>query len=470
MSSNSHVELPFNQDHAFIIGINDYEHITPLKTAVNDAKGLAERLEAQHGYIVHGPYLDATREELEKLFKETMPALVKKEDRVLFYFAGHGIALDGEEGPNGYIVPKDAKQGDRDSLLPMNLLHDSINALPCQHGMLILDCCFSGAFKWSTGFRDVMFDLPKIIYEERFWRYVKDPAWQVITSSAYDQKAVDVISDQSIGMREEGEGIHSPFAKALFEAIDGAGDVIPADEGDGVITASELYAYLRDAVESKTNEQAIRQSPSMFNLERHDKGEFIFLNPRHRFNLPPTPDRNPFMGLASYDEADSNFFFGRDRVIEALVEKVKTNPLTVVSGASGTGKSSVINLLSRFYEINKGSISVDGHDLREYDLSALRRHIGVVLQDVFLFSDTIRANITLGNDDISEERIWQAADLVGARKFIQRLPGAKYPLISKIQTGQPIPDPVDQLNDAVSPATSRVHLKFKGTSNPVRDF
>ncbi|MDW3650440.1 MAG: caspase family protein [Bacteroidia bacterium] len=342
MSSNGHVKLPFNLSHAFIIGINDYQHLTPLKTAVNDAKGLAERLEAQHEYIIHGPYLDATREELEKLFRETMPALVKKEDRVLFYFAGHGIALDGEEGPNGYIVPKDAKQGDRDSLLPMNLLHDSINALPCQHGMLILDCCFSGAFKWSTGFRDVMFDLPKIIYEERFWRYVKDPAWQVITSSAYDQKAVDVISNQSIGMREEGEGIHSPFAKALFEAIDGAGDVIPADQGDGVITASELYAYLRDAVESKTNEQAIRQSPSMFNLGRHDKGEFIFLNPRHRFNLPPTPDRNPFMGLASYDEADSNFFFGRDRVIEALIEKVKTNPLTVVSGASGTGKSSVI--------------------------------------------------------------------------------------------------------------------------------
>ncbi|MEM8886609.1 MAG: caspase family protein, partial [Bacteroidota bacterium] len=342
MSSNGHVELPFNQSHAFIIGINDYQHLTPLKTAVSDAKGLAERLEAQHGYLIHGPYLDATKEELEKLFRETIPDLVKKEDRILFYFAGHGIALDGEEGPNGYIVPKDAKQGDRDSLLPMNLLHDSLNALPCQHGMLILDCCFSGAFKWSTGYRDVVFDLPKIIYEERFWRYVKDPAWQVITSSAYDQKAVDVISNQSIGMREEGEGIHSPFAKALFEAIDGAGDVIPADQGDGVITASELYAYLRDAVESETNEQAMRQSPSMFNLGRHDKGEFIFLNPRHRFNLPPTPDRNPFMGLASYEEADSNFFFGRDRVIETLLEKVKANPLTVVSGASGTGKSSVI--------------------------------------------------------------------------------------------------------------------------------
>ncbi|QJX46863.1 ABC transporter ATP-binding protein [Hymenobacter taeanensis] len=93
-------------------------------------------------------------------------------------------------------------------------------------------------------------------------------------------------------------------------------------------------------------------------------------------------------------------------------------------GATGAGKTSIINLLSRFYEINKGTISVDGHDLREYDLKDLRRHIGVVLQDVFLFAGTIRDNITLGKQDITDEQIWEAADLVGARRFIERLPGA----------------------------------------------
>jgi ATP-binding cassette subfamily B protein len=92
-------------------------------------------------------------------------------------------------------------------------------------------------------------------------------------------------------------------------------------------------------------------------------------------------------------------------------------------GATGAGKTSIINLLSRFYEINKGTISVDGHDLREYDLKDLRRHIGVVLQDVFLFAGTIRDNITLGKQDITDEQIWEAADLVGARRFIERLPG-----------------------------------------------
>ena len=83
----------------------------------------------------------------------------------------------------------------------------------------------------------------------------------------------------------------------------------------------------------------------------------------------------------------------------------------------------MINLLSRFYEINQGSIKVDGVDVRDYDLGFLRRNIGVVLQDVFLFSDSIFKNITLGNPDVTEEMVWRAADMVGARKFIERLPG-----------------------------------------------
>ena len=90
-------------------------------------------------------------------------------------------------------------------------------------------------------------------------------------------------------------------------------------------------------------------------------------------------------------------------------------------GATGAGKSSIINLLNRFYEINKGEILVDEKPLQSYDLDFLRSHIGVVLQDVFLFSGTIRDNITLGNPDITDDQIWHAATLVGADKFINRL-------------------------------------------------
>jgi ATP-binding cassette subfamily B protein len=110
-------------------------------------------------------------------------------------------------------------------------------------------------------------------------------------------------------------------------------------------------------------------------------------------------------------------------VLKDISFKARHGESIALVGATGAGKSSVINLLSRFYEINAGSIYMDGIDIKEYDLHALRRHIGVVLQDVFLFSGSIRANITLGNKDITEDQILHAAELVGALGFIQKLPG-----------------------------------------------
>ncbi|MEM7103728.1 MAG: caspase family protein [Bacteroidota bacterium] len=337
------IELPFAESHAFIIGINNYENISSLSTAVNDAKGIATRLRDQHKFKVHPPLLNATKADIMQWLTNDIPKAVGTEDRVVFYFAGHGIALDGEEGPNGYLVPADADTASVDSLIPMNDFHKMLDDLPCKHGLLILDCCFAGAFKWSTGYRDMVFDMPGVIYEERFWRYVKDPAWQVITSSAYDQKAADVLSNRTLGMREDdGSGLHSPFAQGLFEALEGKGDVIPHGEGDGVITATEMYMYLRDKIENDFKEESKRQTPSLFTLPKHDKGEFIFFHPKHRFNLPAAPDRNPFMGLSSFNEGDAHLFYGRERVVEALREMIKDKQLLVVSGASGTGKSSVI--------------------------------------------------------------------------------------------------------------------------------
>lgn len=110
-------------------------------------------------------------------------------------------------------------------------------------------------------------------------------------------------------------------------------------------------------------------------------------------------------------------------VLKNINFEVKHGETIALVGATGAGKSSIINLISRFYEINKGSIKVDGKDIRDFELDTLRKHIGVVLQDVFLFSDTIYYNITLGNPDITREQVLYAADLVGARKFIERLPG-----------------------------------------------
>jgi len=110
-------------------------------------------------------------------------------------------------------------------------------------------------------------------------------------------------------------------------------------------------------------------------------------------------------------------------VLKEISFHIKPGATVAFVGATGAGKSSIINLLNRFYEISSGSIRVDGVDIREFDVSVLRREIGVVLQDVFLFSDTIRNNVTLGDKNVTDEMIWHAADLVGARKFIERLPG-----------------------------------------------
>lgn len=112
-----------------------------------------------------------------------------------------------------------------------------------------------------------------------------------------------------------------------------------------------------------------------------------------------------------------------DYVLKDITLHIRAGQTIALVGATGAGKSSIINLLNRFYEINKGTIRVDGVNLNDYDLGALRRNIGVVLQDVFLFSDTIFNNITLGNPDVTEDMVWHAAELVGARKFIERLPG-----------------------------------------------
>jgi ATP-binding cassette, subfamily B, multidrug efflux pump len=116
-------------------------------------------------------------------------------------------------------------------------------------------------------------------------------------------------------------------------------------------------------------------------------------------------------------------YSGEDYVLKNISFHVKPGETAALVGATGAGKSSVINLLSRFYEINQGTIRVDGTDIRQYKLEALRKQIGVVLQDVFLFSDTIFQNITLGNPAITREKVMEAAELVGARKFIERLPG-----------------------------------------------
>jgi ATP-binding cassette subfamily B multidrug efflux pump len=110
-------------------------------------------------------------------------------------------------------------------------------------------------------------------------------------------------------------------------------------------------------------------------------------------------------------------------VLKDISFHLKPGKTLALVGATGAGKSSTINILNRFYEISKGDVKVDGVDIREYDVEYLRSHIATVIQDVFLFTDTIGNNISLNNPEITREQIIAAAKDVGAHDFIERLPG-----------------------------------------------
>ena len=110
-------------------------------------------------------------------------------------------------------------------------------------------------------------------------------------------------------------------------------------------------------------------------------------------------------------------------ILKDLSFDISAGKTLALIGATGAGKSSIINLVSRMYEFQKGRITIDGIDIRNYQLEAFRKQIAVVLQDVFLFSDTIHNNITLKDSSISEKQVRDASKTIGADVFIEKLPG-----------------------------------------------
>jgi ATP-binding cassette subfamily B multidrug efflux pump len=129
-------------------------------------------------------------------------------------------------------------------------------------------------------------------------------------------------------------------------------------------------------------------------------------------------------GLRGDITCDGLWFAYEDEtyVLQDISFTVKAGSTVALVGATGSGKSSIINVLSRAYEFQKGRVLLDGEDIRDYDLASLRRSIAVVLQDVFLFSDTVHNNITLNDPSITREAVEEAAREVGAHDFIMRLP------------------------------------------------
>lgn len=128
-----------------------------------------------------------------------------------------------------------------------------------------------------------------------------------------------------------------------------------------------------------------------------------------------------FKGDISFNNVRFSYLPGEE-VLKGISFEVKSGQTIAIVGATGAGKSTIINLLNRFYDINSGSISIDGQDIKELTLKSLRSEIAVVLQDVFLFADTILNNITLNNPEITEEQVVKAAKSIGIHDFIMSLP------------------------------------------------
>ena len=134
---------------------------------------------------------------------------------------------------------------------------------------------------------------------------------------------------------------------------------------------------------------------------------------------------NTFKGDVCFKNVNFSYV-PNTQVLNNISFNIKKGSTVAIVGSTGAGKTSVINLLNRFYEIDSGEISIDGINIKDYKLSNLRKNIGIVLQDVFLFSDTIFNNITLKDDSISLDQVKLAAKQIGVHDFIMSLPNNYY--------------------------------------------
>ncbi len=128
-----------------------------------------------------------------------------------------------------------------------------------------------------------------------------------------------------------------------------------------------------------------------------------------------------FNGTIEFKEVRFGYI-PEEEVIKGIDLSVEAGQTVAIVGSTGAGKSTIINLLNRFYEINSGTICIDGHNIENYTLASLRKQIAVVLQDVFLFADTIYNNITLNNPEITKAQVLEAAKIIGVHDFIMSLP------------------------------------------------
>ncbi len=198
----------------------------------------------------------------------------------------------------------------------------------------------------------------------------------------------------------------------------GGGSVI-----EGTMTVGVLFAFVQY---TEMFFRPIRDLSEKYNIMQTAMASseriFTLLDDKTFIKNPETPN-NIKKVEGKIEFKDVCFAYNPDEyVLKNLSFEINPGESVALVGATGAGKTSIINILTRFYDIQKGSILVDGKDISTVDKSELRKHISIVLQDIQLFSGTIKSNIDLYSEDISFEKVKEAAETVGASKFIEKLP------------------------------------------------
>ena len=177
----------------------------------------------------------------------------------------------------------------------------------------------------------------------------------------------------------------------------------------------QFFVPIRDLSEKfNTLQSALASSERIFGV----------LDAENKIPEPEKP-REPTRreGNIQFDDVSFRYNSDEQHVLREANFEVKPGEVVAIVGATGAGKTTIINLLLRFYDVSTGKISIDGIDIRDMKQSTLRSYFGLVLQDNLLFEGTVMENITLGNSNISRERVVEASKLVQADRFITRLPG-----------------------------------------------
>ncbi len=190
----------------------------------------------------------------------------------------------------------------------------------------------------------------------------------------------------------------------------------------GVTSASQIIAFI---MMSQMLFRPLRQIADKFNTLQMGMvaGDRVFeiLDTESQIAKNGKVEATHFEGNISFKNVHFSYIEGEE-VLKGILFNVKAGETVAIVGATGAGKSTIINLVNRFYEINKGEICIDNQNIEQYTLQSLRNQIAVVLQDVFLFSDSIYNNIVLSNKSISLDEVKKAAKEIGIHEFIMSLP------------------------------------------------